>query len=67
MGIEWLEAMQDCIATIQKLMDLLEEDREDMPSCVNGEILREYLRGTAGAQEITVSLLERLRAILAAQ
>lgn len=65
LSVELLEALQDCIVTIQKLSNLLREDREDMPGCVNGEILNEYLRGTDGAQEILSSLLESLQAILA--
>lgn len=36
-----------------------------MPNCINGEILAEYLRGTEGVQEILVSMMESLRAILA--
>lgn len=65
MSVELLESLQDCIATIQKLSNLLREDREDMPGCVNGEILAEYLRGTDRAQEILSSMLVSLRAILA--
>lgn len=65
LSVELLEALQDCIATIQKLSNLLREDRDDMSGCVNGEILKEYLRGTDGAQEVLSSLLESLRAILA--
>ena len=51
--------------TIQKLSNLLQEDLEDMPDCINGEILTAYLRGTRGAQEIISSLMEGLQAILA--
>lgn len=65
LSVELLEALQDCVATIQKLSNLLREDREDMPGCVNGEILNEYLRGTDGAKEILSSLLANLQAILA--
>lgn len=65
LSVELLEALQDCIATIQKLSNLLREDRDDMSGCVNGEILKEYLRGTDGAQKVLSSLLESLWAILA--
>jgi len=60
-----MEALQDCIATLQRLTDLLQEDREDMPLCINGDILAEYLRGMDGAQEIVVSLLAGLQTLLA--
>lgn len=60
-----LRALEDCIETISKLKNLLDEDRENMPGCINGEILDEYLRGTEGVQEILVSMLESLRVILA--
>lgn len=59
-----MKALEDCIITIQKLSNLLQEDREDMPACVNGEILREYLRGTERAQESIASLLESLQTIV---
>lgn len=65
LSVELLDALRGCIVTIHKLSNLLREDREDMPDCVSGEILREYLRGTDGAQEILSSLLESLQAILA--
>ena len=65
LSIELLEALQDCIATIQKLSNQVRADREDMPGCVNGEILKEYLRGTDGVQEILSSLLASIQAILA--
>lgn len=65
LSVELLQALQDCITTIQKLSNQIRMDREDMPGCVNGEILKEYLRGTDGAQEILSSLLANLQAILA--
>lgn len=65
LSVELLKALQDCIATIQKLSNLMQEDREDITGCINGEILKEYLRGTDRAQEMVASLLENLRAILA--
>lgn len=65
LSVELLKALQDCIMTIQKLSNLLQEDREDMPDCISGEILTEYLRGTKGAQEIISSLMESLQEILA--
>lgn len=65
LSVELLRALEDCIETISKLKNLLDEDRENMPGCINGEILEEYLRGTEGVQEILVSMLESLRMILA--
>lgn len=65
LSVELLEALQNCIATIQKLSNQVQADREDMPSCVNGEILEEYLRGTDGVQEVLSSLMASLQAILA--
>jgi len=65
LSVELLRALEDCIDTISKLQNLLEEDRENMPDCINGDILREYLRGTDGVQEILVSLTDHLRLILA--
>lgn len=65
LSVELLRALEDCIETISKLKNLLDEDRENMPGCINGEILDEYLRGTEGVQEILVSMLESLRVILA--
>lgn len=67
LSMELLEALQECIAIINRLLGLLDEDREDMSGCISGEILEEYLLGTADAREITVSLLESLREILANQ
>ena len=64
MSVELLEALQECITAIQKLSDLMREDREDIPGCISGEILAEYLRGTDRVQEILSLLLESLQAIL---
>lgn len=64
MSVELLEALQECITVIQKLSDLMREDREDIPGCISGEILTEYLRGTDRVQEILSLLLESLQAIL---
>ena len=65
LSVELLKALEDCINTISKLKNLLDEDRDNMPDCINGEILKEYLRGTEGVQEILVSMMESLHAILA--
>lgn len=64
LSLELLKALQDCVETINKLTNLLEEDREDMPNCINGEILREYLRGAESAKESLAALLADLRGIL---
>lgn len=65
MSVDLLESLQDCLVTVEKLSNLLRKDQEDMPGCINGEILREYLRGTDRAQEILSSLRKDLRANLA--
>ena len=65
LSVELLKALEDCINTISKLKNLLDEDRDNMPDCINGEILKEYLRGTEGVQEFLVSMMESLHAILA--
>ena len=49
MGLELQRALQDCMAAAERLAGLLEEDRQDMPGCVGGEILLEYQRGTERA------------------
>jgi len=65
LSVELLEALEECILTLQKLSDLLREDREDIPECVNGEILKEYLRGADAAHEMISSMLESIQEILA--
>jgi len=65
LSLELLEDLRNCIDTILKLEELLKEDREDMPNCINGEVLVEYLRGLEEAQETVASLLASLRTILA--
>ena len=59
LSVELLEALQDCVTVINRLLGLLDEDREDMPNCISGEILEEYLRGIAEAHEIAVSQIGR--------
>lgn len=49
MDPELLEAIQNCTATADWLLDLLEQDEQDMPNCINGEILAEYQKGTEEA------------------
>ena len=67
LSVELLQALRDCMDTLLQLDRLLEEDRTNMPECISGEILREYLRGVDRAREITASLLADLRGIAAGE
>ena len=60
-----LEDLRKCIGTILQLEKMLEEDREDIPNCIKGEVLREYLRGLEEAHNVLNSLMTSLRTILA--
>ena len=60
-----LEDLRKCIGTILQLEKMLEEDREDIPNCINGEVLREYLRGLEEAHNVLNALRTSLRTILA--
>ena len=63
MDLELLKTLQECEATAGRLLELLERDREDMPGCVSGELLAEYLRGTDGAIHITRAIREEVRVL----
>lgn len=65
MSLEFLEAVRECAVTLEKLLAAIDEDREDIPGCINGDVLEEYLRGLNGAQETATSLLAGLLALLA--
>lgn len=45
MDLELLAVLEDCAAMADRLLNLLDQDTQDMPNCVNGEILAEYQRG----------------------
>ena len=54
------------MAAAERLTRLLEEDKQDMPGCINGEILLEYQRGTEQALRVVQDLhvsLHRLQAL----
>ena len=65
MGLELQRALQDCMAAAERLAGLLEEDRQDMPGCVGGEILLEYQRGTERALRTVQELRSSLYKLLA--
>lgn len=50
--MELQEILQDCAAVTNKLLDLLDQDRQDISGCINGEILAEYQRGADQALRI---------------
>lgn len=60
--MELQEILQDCTAAANRLLDLLDRDRQDISGCINGEILAEYQRGADKAlrtvNEIKANLLE---------
>lgn len=60
MNPELLKELQDCIITVNKLLTLLEDDVEDMPNCVNGEILAAYRNGADEARHISDTLKKAL-------
>ena len=49
LDLELLRMLRECAATADRLLELLERDREDMSGCVNGELLAEYQRGAGEA------------------
>jgi len=61
---ELLNLLQECTAVVNKLLSLLDDDQEDMPYCVNGEILDAYNRGTEEAAQVACSIREELRQLL---
>lgn len=62
-----LEALEDCLKTVNRLEDLIKKDREDMPGCINGEVLEAYLQGLDAVQDTVDSLQTGLRKILAGE
>lgn len=43
---ELLKILEDILASTNKLLSLAETDRDDMRSCINGEILIKYQQGS---------------------
>lgn len=60
MNPELVKALQDCIITVNKLLTLLEDDVEDMPNCVNGEILAAYKNSADEARNIADTIKKSL-------
>ena len=58
---ELLNILQDCESLAGRLLELLEQDREEMPYCVSGPILAEYQRVTDGAQSKVRAIRTDLR------
>lgn len=46
MNYELLKILQESSVLTEKLLILLEEDKEDMCRCIHGSILTEYLKAT---------------------
>jgi len=60
LDLELLKTLRDCIAITGRLLDLLEQDQEDLPGCISGELLAECQRGTANARRVTREIREGL-------
>jgi hypothetical protein len=43
---ELLKILEDTLANTNKLLSLMETDRDDMHNCINGEILTKYQQGS---------------------
>ena len=46
MNPELLEALRESIVIADRLLTMMDLGREEMPRCVNGEILKAYLEST---------------------
>lgn len=61
MDPQLLKTLQECAALTNKLLDLLEQDREGIRGCIGGELLEEYLRGTDEAEKMTRAIRSEVR------
>lgn len=61
MELELQETLANCSAAIDKMIELLEGDTEDMSQCINGEILEEYSSGTREALRLAQEIQDALR------
>ena len=52
-----MSKLQTSIATAERLCKMLQEDREDMGGCINGELLAAYL----GATDVAEREIKKLR------
>ena len=53
--------LQKCAELAEQLLTQLEEDLQDIPRCVNGEILEAYRRGADEAQQSVLQVQEGIR------
>ena len=53
--------LQECAVLTNKLLELLDQDREEIRGCISGELLAEYLRGTDEAEKTTRSIHSEVR------
>lgn len=60
MNPELLRELQESIDTVKRLSTMLQEDREDMSGCVNGEVLAAYLRAADAAEREIKTLRDQL-------
>lgn len=60
-------ATNESIDLVQSLLKQLEHDRDDMPLCVDGEILAEYLKVTGLATDKVTGMKRRLLQLQAEQ
>ena len=61
MDPQLLKTLQECAALTNKLLELLEQDREGIRGCISGDLLAEYLRGTDEAEKTTRSIRSEVR------
>ena len=60
MNPELIRELQAGIATAERLRKMLQEDREDMCGCINGELLAAYLNATDAAEQQIKRLRQQL-------
>ncbi|MCX4372510.1 MAG: hypothetical protein OSJ58_11925 [Dysosmobacter sp.] len=61
MDPQLLKTLQECVSLTNRLLELLEQDREGIRDCVSGELLAEYLRGTEEARNMARSIRSEVR------
>lgn len=62
-----LSIFESCVDSIENLLSLLDSDKDDMPYCIGGEILTEYISSTDEAIKLARAIKDYLVVLQAKQ
>ncbi len=60
MELETIRRLDDCLILVDRLISELEQDNDEIQSCISGEILVQYIKGNELAMELLYSIRRQI-------